>query len=99
MYSPRSTGSAAMSPVPGVDLRLQVVALRQQSRVARRQIVQDGVQSAPEPVRLDPGARQRFLFDELTKFGGNLQFADLVPIAQNSVLLQIFHFSGFQSFP
>ena len=70
-------GGAGVLPVPVVDERLQLVAPRQQLAVARREVVDDGVEPGPEGLRLDPRTRERLLLDEPVEAGRDAEPADL----------------------
>ena len=63
--------------VPGVDLRLQFVALGQQRAVLRRQVVDDAGGTRPEGFGGDAGAGNGFVGDEVVKGFGDLQATDL----------------------
>ncbi len=59
--------------VPGVDLRLQLVAARQHGAVARGEFPHDGGETAPEGLGVDTGAGQDLLDHELVQGPGDLQ--------------------------
>ena len=59
--------------MPGVDLRLQVVALRQQGRVLGREAGEDLCNAAPEGVAREPGPGQGLALDEGGQGGGDLE--------------------------
>src|SRR6185312_8650374 len=60
-------GLALARAPPGVDLRLQLVAARQEGGVARREVRQDRLQRRPELVGREPGPRQQLLAHEACK--------------------------------
>ena len=63
--------------VPGVDLRLELVALGQQGAVLRRQFVDHGLDTAPEPVGSEAGPGDGFVVHEVEQHFGDLQATDL----------------------
>ncbi|MCY1415882.1 hypothetical protein D9M71_313780 [compost metagenome] len=63
--------------VPGVDLRLQGVALGQQGLVLRGQVVNQGVGTLPELLGADAGAGNGFVGDEVEQDFGDLQATGL----------------------
>ena len=58
-------GRARILTVPGIDLRLQLVASQQQRGVSRRQFPNEGRESVPKGLRLDTRARHGFAGDEV----------------------------------
>ena len=74
---PRVRGDVeGLDPVlapPGIDAGLQFVATRQQRAMARREFLGDGLEAAPELMRRDSRAGQRFLLDEGMQGGGDFQ--------------------------
>ena len=64
---------AGVRAVPRVEFLLQAVAFREQFAVARRQLVHQRGEAAPERCLVDAGARQRFVFDELAQRWRDLQ--------------------------
>jgi MoCo/4Fe-4S cofactor protein with predicted Tat translocation signal len=62
-----------MFAVPGVDLRLQRIARRQQRRILRREAAIEVGYALPEGVRLDAGTGQRFVFQEAHQRRGDLK--------------------------
>ena len=63
--------------VPGVDLRLQFIALGQQGMVLRRQVLDDRSGTGPELVGSDAGTGNGFVVHEVVQGFGDLQAADL----------------------
>jgi hypothetical protein len=61
----RKIGRRAVLAVPLIDLGLQIVAAGKQRTVLRAEIMDQRGQPAPERVGGDPGARQRFVIDEV----------------------------------
>ncbi|MNJ51353.1 hypothetical protein D3C77_466540 [compost metagenome] len=59
--------------MPSVQLFLQRFTLSQQCTIARRQVMHQGVETAPERLTLNTAARQHFLVDETLQVGGHLQ--------------------------
>ncbi len=57
----------AVHAVPGVDLRLQVVTLREQCPVLRAEAMHEVGQALPERVGSDPRQRQRFVLDQVVE--------------------------------
>ncbi|MCY1302295.1 hypothetical protein D9M70_519450 [compost metagenome] len=53
-----------MGAVPGIQLALQPLTLGQQRAVAWRQVVDQGVEAAPEGIGGDAGSRQHLVVDE-----------------------------------
>jgi hypothetical protein len=68
---------AGVGGVPGIDLGLQAVAFGQQRGVLGRQVMNDGVEAAPEGGAVHAGARQHLLVDEAGQGGINLQVVDV----------------------
>ena len=62
-------GLAGTRLVPGVDLRLQVVAFGQQGAVDRRQVVDNRRQTGPEGGGIDTATGQGLVHDETIKAG------------------------------
>jgi hypothetical protein len=67
---------AGIGLVPGVEPRLQAVALGQQRRVLGPQVVNDGVETVPETGAVEVDCRQHLLLDELVQGGCHLQAVD-----------------------
>jgi len=67
--------AASAAAVPFVDLCLQRVALGQKRAVLRREGGDDRLETLPECIGRDPGARQRFLSNEGMERCGDLQLA------------------------
>ncbi len=66
---------ALVLPVPGVDTRLERVTLREQGAVAGSEVVHDGRKTAPERRRIQPGAGQRLVLNEIMERLGDLEAA------------------------
>ena len=85
----------AMRQVPGVDRRLQRVALVQQRPVAWRQVAHQRAEPRPEPGRIHARARDRRAGDEVVQHPGDLQPAGLDVIQSASLdvihLLDVIH--------
>ena len=60
---------ARMFAVPGIDLRLQILALGKQGGVARREFLQQRGKALPEPVDIAAQRAKHFGFDEIGKLG------------------------------
>ncbi|MNF60123.1 hypothetical protein D3C84_417300 [compost metagenome] len=63
--------------VPGVDLRLDLVALGQQGAVFRGQFVDHGLDAGPELVGSDAGTGDGFVVHEVEQHFGDLQATHL----------------------
>ena len=72
--------------MPFVDLRLQIVAAGQQFLVLRRQVGHDLVHTGPEGVRIDVGARQRLVVDEVVQHRGDTQVTHRHALGHDSSL-------------
>ena len=70
----------AVRDMPGVDLRLQVVAPRQKHPVLGAKVMHQGRQPRPEGIRRNPGARKRPVFDKAGQSGVNLQPVQCSPV-------------------
>jgi hypothetical protein len=62
-----------MCPMPLIQLRLQTIALGQQSGVLWREIINNLCKTFPEAVTGNAGAGKHFVFDELMQNGCHLQ--------------------------
>ncbi|MND88132.1 hypothetical protein D3C80_801480 [compost metagenome] len=62
-----------VSAVPGIQFALQVITLGQQSAVARRQIVHQGIETPPEMIRRNLGAGEHLILDEVLEVHSHLQ--------------------------
>jgi hypothetical protein len=67
----------AIVAVPAVELVLHGIALFEQRPVFGREIMDDRRKTAPECLRFNAGARQRFDAYEVVQFAGNPQSGDL----------------------
>src|SRR5262249_7919859 len=67
---------ATACAVPSVDLRLQLIAPLEQRAVARSEVVNNAIEPSPECRRVDAGARNDLLDDEIVKDLGNLQISN-----------------------
>jgi hypothetical protein len=74
-------GLALVLAPPGVDGRLQFIALVEQGAVARREFGRDGFEAGPEPRSIEAGARQRLAVDECLQSGIDGQAAEIDGIA------------------
>ena len=72
--------------VPPIDLRLQAVAAGEQLGVARREVGNQRVGAGPEGVRVDTGAGQCLVGDEVIQRPRNPQIAYCDPIRHGSSL-------------
>jgi hypothetical protein len=70
----------AVADVPGVDLRLQLVAPCQQCPILGAKLVHDGGKPGPESVRANSSARKRAGFDEIRQYRFDLQAVKFPPI-------------------
>ncbi len=70
-------GLAGTRLVPGIYLRLQLVALGEQGAVLRRQFVDEFSGAGPEGVGVDAGAGNCLVVDEVEEDLGDLQAAGL----------------------
>ncbi|MNN56925.1 hypothetical protein D3C81_1718850 [compost metagenome] len=70
-------GLAGAGLVPGVDLRLQLIALGEQVFVLRRQVVDHGFHTGPELVGGNAGPGDGFVVNEVEQHFGDLQATDL----------------------
>ena len=61
--------------MPGVEFGLQPIALGQQRRVLRREVVGQRVEAAPEGLAVEAAAGQHLVFDETMEDRGHLQAA------------------------
>ena len=66
-------GLALVGHMPGVDLGLQIIAHRQKRRRAGRDFGEDGGEAAPEGVRLQTRAGQRFGIHEIIELTGDAE--------------------------
>ena len=73
----RVVGLTLARLMPGVDLRLQRVALGQQGAVLRRQVVDAARGAGPEGIGADAGAGNGFVVHEVEQDFGDLQATDL----------------------
>ena len=73
-------------PVPLVDLGLQLVAAGQQVLILRCQIGDHLVDAGPEAVRIDVGAGQRFVVDEVVQHLGDAQVPHRHAVGHSSSL-------------
>jgi len=55
--------------VPRIDLCLQILALRQQRRIFRRELAEQRREIGPETVLVQPRAGKRLRFDEIDETG------------------------------
>ena len=69
-HIPDRTGMRAM---PGIHFGLETIALGQQGRVFRRQIVDDFIKTLPEGCAVDASARQYVVFDKPVENRGDLK--------------------------
>ena len=70
----------AVADMPGVDLRLQLVAPCQQCPVLGAKLVHDGGEAGPETVGGDSRARKRAVLDELRQRRVDVQSMKFPPI-------------------
>ena len=56
-----------MGAMPGVHLRLQTIALRQQSGVDGSQVMNECVKPFPKTCTIDPGSRKNLCLNKLIK--------------------------------
>ncbi len=82
--------------VPGVDLGLQRVPPRQQGRVPRGEIVDQGGEPGPEGVGREAGAGERLGLHEIMQDGGHVQAVrvDAVHGSASSVVAPFFPGGG-----
>ncbi len=78
--------SAAILAMPGVDPRLHRVAPIEQRAIARRQLADQRTEPLPEALRLDPGAGDRLVVDEVMENLCNPQATRFDPIHAASPL-------------
>ncbi len=79
----------AAADVPGVDLRLQLVAAGEQGAILGAKLVHEGGEAGPEPVGSDSRAGQGAGFDEIGQRRVDLQAVKVPPISHLRFLVRV----------
>ena len=79
-------GAVRVCLKPGIDLRLERIALREAGRVLRGEVADDRAEARPEVFRVDARARGNFIANQGEKFCGNLEAADVNGFSHNDDL-------------